>query len=453
MSQFNKSIKSQRGQRQAQKPTYRPGTKNKDRRPAGARAAAPVRESKTPNGICQYLDCILETCLMLPRKITFDKHAAEPLAKLAYPDEILLKQRALELFREKNALPIHPEPLYPSPLGRGYRTNSKRRISFSGKKTSLLIEQRHCPPGTLQASALEPQLHQDVYQLLLELLSTSNYQALARSLNYCILRGSYHECALIMNVHTVDGTVVRKLKQFSSELQRRDQRIISCFMYVDPTRSDYYLESRRPEKGVQFKKLFGPDFLDVTVDGVRFLYPPTAFSQVNESMLPTFTGAIRELLKLDANTILLDLYCGYGLLGLALATEVASVIGMDIEGPAIRAAVNNAKYHFPDKALKYISSPITPDSLVNKLPPPRPGELILLDPPRHGVVPGVIETLAKRTPERILHIFCGVDEIPKALPEWKKYGYEPEHMLPLDMFPGSCNLEIMILLTRAKRRQ
>ena len=112
-------------------------------------------------------------------------------------------------------------------------------------------------------------------------------------------------------------------------------------------------------------------------------------------MLPSFTGAIKELLKPSADTALLDLYCGYGLLGLTLAGEVDSVTGMDIEGPAVRAAVNNAKYHFPGKALKFIAAPVTPDSLRNKLPAPRANEVILLDPPRHGVVSGVIEALAK----------------------------------------------------------
>lgn len=417
--------------------------KNGQQKKKAARNGA-VRENKTVREICQYPDCVLETGRQLPQQIIFDVHAAEPLAELAYPDEVMLKQRALELFWRKNSLPGIPETLLRSPLGRGYRTNSKRRVLFSGGKPSLVIEQRKHPPGTLQTSALEPPLHQAVYKLLLDLLSKPGYQPLARSLNYCILRGSYDACALIMNVHTVDGTVVRKLKHFAAELQERERRIISCFMYADPTRSDYYLESKRPEKGVRLKKLFGPDFLDLTVDGLRFLYPPTVFSQVNEAMLPRFTGAVRDLLKLTADAALFDLYCGYGLLGLICVPYSKSLTGMEIEGPAVRAAVNNAKYHFPDKPVKFIAAAISPEVLRNKLPPAGSNEIVLLDPPRHGVVPGVIKALAARNPVRVLHIFCGVDEIPKSLAEWKAGGYEPKRILPLDMFPGSCNLEIMI---------
>ena len=163
-------------------------------------------------------------------------------------------------------------------------------------------------------------------------------------------------------------------------------------------------------------------------------------------MLPHFTGAIRELLKLTQETRLLDLYCGYGLIGLTSAPYVGSVIGMDIEGPAIHAAIENAKYHFPGKSLKFIASPVTADSLSDKLPPPNSKEVVLLDPPRSGTAHGVIEAISERQPLRVLHIFCGTDEIPRELQEWNKNGYIPKRIQPLDMFPGSPNLETMILL-------
>ena len=420
-----------------------PGRYESDSRP---RPPAPVKAVEVKPAVMGYAEYVGEVCRDFPNKVLFDIHAADPLAGFTYPDECLIKQKALELFWKKNDLPGIPEKIIPSPLSRGYRTNSKRRVLFYKGKVSLTLEQSRCEPGTLQQSSLEPVLHLSIYQLLLDLLSSVNYQMLARSLNYCIIRGSYTSCSVILNVHTVDNIVVRKIKQLAATLKKDDPRIISCFMYVDPTKSDYYLESKRPEKGVALKKLFGPENIDITVDGIRLLYPPTIFSQVNESMLPNFTGAIRELLKLTAETRMLDLYCGYGLIGLTSAPYAGSVIGMDIEGPAIHAAIENAKYHFPGRPLKFIASPVTADSLSDKLPPPNTKEVVLLDPPRSGTAHGVIETIAERQPLRILHIFCGTDEIPRELQEWNKHGYIPKRILPLDMFPGSPNLETMILL-------
>ena len=420
-----------------------PGRYETDSRP---RPPAPVKAVEVKPAVTGYAEYVGEVCREFPNKVLFDIHAADPLAGFTYPDECLIKQKALELFWKKNALPGIPEKIIPSPLSRGYRTNSKRRVLFYKGRVSLTLEQSRCEPGTLQQSSLEPVLHLSIYQLLLDLLSSVNYQMLARSLNYCIIRGSYTSCSVILNVHTVDSIVVRKIKQLAATLKKDDPRIISCFMYVDPTKSDYYLESKRPEKGVALKKLFGPENIDITVDGIRLLYPPTIFSQVNESMLPNFTGAIRELLKLTAETRMLDLYCGYGLIGLTSAPYAGSVIGMDIEGPAVHAAIENAKYHFPGRPLKFIASPVTADSLSDKLPPPNTKEVVLLDPPRSGTANGVIGTIAERQPLRVLHIFCGTDEIPRELQEWNKHGYIPKRILPLDMFPGSPNLETMILL-------
>ena len=431
--------------RPRQKPAYSPAPSRyeTDNRP---RPLAPVKTVEVKPAVMGYAEYVGEVCREFPNKVLFDIHAADPLAGFTYPDECLIKQKALELFWKKNDIPGIPEKIIPSPLSRGYRTNSKRRVLFYKGKVSLTLEQSRCEPGTLQQSSLEPALHLSIYQLLLDLLSNVNYQMLARSLNYCIIRGSYTSCSVILNVHTVDNIVVRKIKQLAATLKKDDPRIISCFMYVDPTKSEYYLESKRPEKGVALKKLFGPENIDTTIDGIRLLYPPTIFSQVNESMLPHFTGAIREMLELTPATRMLDLYCGYGLIGLTSAPYAGSVIGMDIEGPAIHAAIENAKYHFPGKPLKFIASPVTADSLSAKLPPPGHKEVVLLDPPRSGTAHGVIEAVAERRPIRVLHIFCGTDEIPRELQEWSRNGYIPKRILPLDMFPGSPNLETMILL-------
>jgi tRNA/tmRNA/rRNA uracil-C5-methylase (TrmA/RlmC/RlmD family) len=45
-----------------------------------------------------------------------------------------------------------------------------------------------------------------------------------------------------------------------------------------------------------------------------------------------------------------------------------------------------------------------------------------------------------------VHIFCNVDRIPADLDEWQRYGYRVSQVAPLDMFPGTPNLEVAILL-------
>ena len=91
---------------------------------------------------------------------------------------------------------------------------------------------------------------------------------------------------------------------------------------------------------------------------------------------------------------------------------------------------------------------INADFVMERIPNSKRPELILLDPPRKGTEPGVISALAARNPDRVLHIFCGTDEIPRELHMWKILGYKPVTIQPLDMFPGTPHLETMVLLQR-----
>ena len=59
---------------------------------------------------------------------------------------------------------------------------------------------------------------------------------------------------------------------------------------------------------------------------------------------------------------------------------------------------------------------------------------------------GVVRLCAQRRASRIVHIFCNVDRIPGDIDEWQRYGYRVSQVAPLDMFPGTPNLEVAMLL-------
>ncbi|HNF85922.1 MAG TPA: class I SAM-dependent RNA methyltransferase, partial [bacterium] len=70
----------------------------------------------------------------------------------------------------------------------------------------------------------------------------------------------------------------------------------------------------------------------------------------------------------------------------------------------------------------------------------------VLDPPRTGTAPGVIEALAKATPDRVVHIFCDIERLPHELKRWRLNGYRAAHIVPVDLFPATDNVEVIILL-------
>jgi tRNA/tmRNA/rRNA uracil-C5-methylase (TrmA/RlmC/RlmD family) len=79
----------------------------------------------------------------------------------------------------------------------------------------------------------------------------------------------------------------------------------------------------------------------------------------------------------------------------------------------------------------------------------RTRDAILLDPPRGGTAPGVIECAAARRPGRVVHMFCNVDIMPAEIARWKAAGYMPVRGVPFDMFPGTDETEVMVLFEPA----
>lgn len=408
---------------------------------------------ETTDSAIPYLHCILEACDELP-DFSFDKASAEPFGVLDYPVERRIKELALKLFWKRNRIAGTPSEIIPAELPRRYRTTSKRRVDFFRNKVRMLHlghASKEGMRGNLQYSLLEPDLHHRIYELVLEYLSRPQFQFLARNMNYCIIRGSYTKVSVIFNLAKIDAAVVRKIRIVAEALRAGIPEVTACFTYLDETRSNYYLEARRPEKTVAYKKLFGNSFLDVTLpDGNRLLYPPTGFSQVNSAMLPQFLKTAESMIRPEADARLLDLYCGYGLIGLYLFPHVASLLGVEIDGPSVDAAAASAGHLFPKKEIRFLRSEIGPMVIKNKFPEPAGKELIVLDPPRTGTANGVIRELARRAPARVLHVFCGTDAIPEAVKEWTARGYHPAQIRPLDMFPGTPNLETMVLLEADK---
>ena len=377
-----------------------------------------------------------------------------PLAVLDYPLELVVKQKALQRFWNQQVLPGHPGSLVASPKSRQYRTTSKRKAKLQGGILYLHFGDKlpKIQKAPFLPSPLEPAAHTAIYRFLQRRLSEPAFRLVAGHLNYLIIRGNYEEQAVIFNVDDISGPLIHKLKILAKGLRELPEEVNAAFVYPDPSHSKYYLESRRPADILKFKKLFGPNQLSLNIGGT-YLFHPTSFSQVNESIIPPMLEVVRKLLSLGADSNrLLDLYCGYGLFSHYLAPDYKEIIGIDAEGPSIKAAAANSRHFKIGGRRRFLARHISAQALDDLLPPALGAESVILDPPRQGPVAGVISALCRRRPQRAVHIFCGVDQIPASLKEWQGNGYRVEEVVPLDMFPGSANLEVVVLLTPLARQ-
>jgi tRNA (uracil-5-)-methyltransferase len=187
--------------------------------------------------------------------------------------------------------------------------------------------------------------------------------------------------------------------------------------------------------------LHGNEFLTEIVDGKKFLVHPNSFFQTNTVMAERLVATVREFIGAQKPKTLLDLYCGGGMFGIALAGDAERVIGVEVEPSAIEMAKKNAELNglantsfFAEKAEQHGWDDIAPDT-------------VIVDPPRAGLHPNVVKDLLRNRPPRIVYISCNVERFAE---EWKQLSaaYRIDRIRALDLFPHTPHAEVVSLLTR-----
>ena len=425
-------------------PQGRSGRRDGEGGPRG-RYSLPPTDDREP----RFSDLLMQLARRAAPDLVQGGNHPEPLSRLDYALELDLKNKALQEFWTARGLPDKPNRILPSPKPRGYRTTTKRRVvSLKGRfeLTHLTESSSAANPRAGAESLVEPREHKAIYAFILSKLNTPAYAGLAHALNYLIIRGDYERFTVLFNVHRLNADVVRKARLLGDHLKGMDPKTVSAFMFFDATRSDYYFEAQSSEGPWKLKKIFGPDDLHLKVLDRTYAFNPTSFCQVNASILPAFLEKADQLLKPKPEYRLLDLYSGFGFFTLHLGRSYGEALGVDLGSASIESAQKMAAAD-PASHCRFKSGRIQVKSLEKLLPPATADkpEALLLDPPRQGTEPGVIRALAARRPARILHIFCDLDTLPKEVNQWRKSGFMVSKVVPLDMFPGTDNLEVMVL--------
>ncbi len=369
-------------------------------------------------------------------------------SRLSYDDELPLKHLALQKFWSNLPLDIPLGPLLSSPKGRNYRTVTKRRVFHTSKEVRLGL----IPSGKkgehgfeVVTCAIEPEYHSGIYKHLQLVLNQKPFQKLAASLRYVILKGDYTQCTLIFHVDRIDAEIVRSANAASKNATKFSPTITSVWLFQGDDDGRYYLGTRNPERGYSFRKLFGKSDIAQEVLGRKFRFAPFSFTQVNLSHASNLVTQAKKLLKLTASDVFLDLYCGYGLFSLSFAGFVKRVTGVELSRESIQAAAANAKRLHIDNC-RFITTDISGETVGRVMARGGSPTAVLLDPPRNGTAPGVIETIAAYKPGRAVHIFCNIDILLEELKRWEASGFRIVSTVPVDMFPGTSTIEIVTLL-------
>lgn len=206
--------------------------------------------------------------------------------------------------------------------------------------------------------------------------------------------------------------------------------------------------------GDNTKTLYGKPNITDTLLGKKFEISPLSFYQVNRKQTEKLYSIAAEYAALTPETVLLDMYCGVGTIGLTMADKVKELIGVEIVAPAVENAQKNAELNGITNA-RFIcaDAAVAAEKLEQEGIKPN---VIILDPPRKGCDEELIKTVAKMSPERIVYVSCDPATLARDCAVFATLGYEitkkeGRHLItPVDMFPGTAHIETVCLLSQRK---
>ena len=191
--------------------------------------------------------------------------------------------------------------------------------------------------------------------------------------------------------------------------------------------------------GRTFRTLHGESTLKDVLCGLEFDLSPAAFFQVNPQQTEVLYQTALDFAELKPGDRLCDVYCGAGTISLMMARHCREVLGIEIVPQAIDNAKANADRNGVTNAdFRCGAAEEVLPALVNEGLRP---DVIVIDPPRKGVEPAVIDAIAKAGPRRVVYVSCNVATQARDAALLAEKGYTLDKVQPVDMFCWTSGVE------------
>jgi 23S rRNA (uracil1939-C5)-methyltransferase len=249
-------------------------------------------------------------------------------------------------------------------------------------------------------------------------------------LRYVVVREGKNTAERLAMLVTAEGPLEKEAELISA----LSPLCTSIVHGINPTITDLSFAST-------LRALKGEALLREQVGGVTYRIHPNAFFQTNTEMAAVLLERVRERVVAGPHARLLDLYCGGGFFSLALAHDVGSALGIELDAQAIVEAARSAEENGITNA-KFRAEAAEALSWEEERP-----DVVILDPPRSGLHPKVRKTLLAKLPPRIVYVSCNVRALATDLKDLLR-AYRAEPAVCLDLFPHTPHVETVVHLTK-----
>lgn len=188
----------------------------------------------------------------------------------------------------------------------------------------------------------------------------------------------------------------------------------------------------------------GQPYIEEEMDGLRFRVGPKSFYQTNSAQAHRLYDVAREEAALTGQELVYDLYTGTGTIANYISRRARRVIGIEYVPEAIRDARVNSRVNGIDNTEFYagdMKAVLTDDFIAEHGSP----DVIIVDPPRDGMHPSVVEVLLRARAPRIVYVSCNPATQARDV-ALLDAAYEVTSVRPVDMFPHTRHVENVVTL-------
>ncbi len=241
-------------------------------------------------------------------------------------------------------------------------------------------------------------------------------------------------CCLVINADSLPYE-----KELISMLGKLKLNIVGICININRDKTNVIMGS----KG---KVLYGRDYILDVLCGLTFKISLHSFYQINRKQAQCLYQKALELAKPDKDSVLVDMYCGAGTIGLSAAKSSKSIYGIEIVEDAIKNAKENAKLNEITNAEFYCGNSSMGKKWLEqqKVKP----DIIVVDPPRKGCDLTVLEDIKALAPKRIVYVSCDPATLARDVKILCDGEYTVKEAFPFDMFPKTAHVESICLLQR-----
>lgn len=198
--------------------------------------------------------------------------------------------------------------------------------------------------------------------------------------------------------------------------------------------------------GEEIRTIYGPGLIRDSIGPHTFEIAPNAFFQTNTAGAERLYEVARDFCELQPDDLVYDLYCGAGTISIFIADRVRRVVGIELIEEAVanarsnaeRNGVGNCEFEVGDMlelfAADFVERHRNPDVLI-------------VDPPRAGMHPKVVQRIADFGPERFVYVSCNPQTQARDIQMLADH-YSIEAVQPVDMFPHTHHVENVVKLRR-----